>query len=56
LDEYLIVHNGELKSGDDTLERGSVLHCPGGVRQGPHIALTDAEVLVIRLGPPGENG
>jgi hypothetical protein len=56
MDEYLIVLNGKVKSGDKTLQKGAILHCPGAVRQGPHEALTDAEVLAIRLGPPGEVG
>jgi RimJ/RimL family protein N-acetyltransferase len=56
LDEYLIVLQGSLKSGDKTLEKGAVLHCPGAVRQGPHEALTEVDLLSIRLGPPGETG
>ncbi len=33
MDEYLVVLNGSLSSGGATLERGAVLHCPGGVRR-----------------------
>jgi hypothetical protein len=56
LDEYLVVLTGSIKSGETTMKKGAILHCPGAVRQGPHEAVTDTELLAIRLGPPGESG
>ena len=56
LDEYLVVLNGTLKTGGQTLQKGAILHCPGAVRQGPHEAEGDVELLAMRLGPPGEVG
>jgi len=51
LDEYLVVLNGTLKSDNAVLDRGAVLHCPGAVPQGPFEAVTDVDLLSVRLGP-----
>lgn len=52
-DEYVYVLSGTLKTGDRCCEDGTFWHTPAGVKQGPHIALTDVELLTVRLGPLG---
>lgn len=52
-DEYVYVLSGIVKTGDRTCEPGTFWVTPAGVEQGPHIALTDVELLTIRLGPMG---
>jgi len=52
-DEYVLVLSGNLKTGDRICEAGTFLKTPAGTRQGPHEAITDVEILTIRLGPSG---
>jgi anti-sigma factor ChrR (cupin superfamily) len=51
--EYVYVLEGTLRTGGRSCEKGCFWTTPGGVRQGPHEALTDVELLTIRLGPMG---
>jgi quercetin dioxygenase-like cupin family protein len=53
-DEYVFVVSGRLKTGDRTCEAGCFWTTPKGTRQGPHEALTDVELITIRLGAMGE--
>ncbi len=53
-DEFVYVISGTLNTGGRICEKGTFWKTPAEVRQGPHEALTDVEVLTIRLGPMGE--
>lgn len=56
-DESAYVISGRLQSGEDeqqkVYEQGSIVFTPGAVKQGPHLALTDVELLTMRVGPIG---
>src|ERR1700761_7361863 len=52
-DEYVLVLSGTIKTGDTTCGPGTFWITPQQVHQGPHLALTDVELLTIRLGPMG---
>jgi len=56
LDEYLILLNGSLAVEGKTVKKVALLYGPGGVQHGPYEALEDSELMVIRLGPPGQVG
>lgn len=53
-DEYVFVVSGTIKTGDRVCDRGTFWQTPAGVRQGPHEALSDVELITIRLGAMGE--
>lgn len=57
LDESAYIISGTLQCGDDDrqkiYEAGSIVFTPGGVKQGPHLALSDVELLIMREGPIG---
>jgi quercetin dioxygenase-like cupin family protein len=53
-DEYVFVVSGCLKTGDRICETGCFWTTPKGVQQGAHEALTDVELITIRLGAMGE--
>lgn len=53
-DEYVFVISGRLKTGDRVCEAGCFWTTPKGTRQGAHEALTDVELITIRLGAMGE--
>jgi hypothetical protein len=55
-DEFVLVISGEVETGGRRCESGTFWTTPAGVRQGPHVALTAAELLTIRLGPMGRFG
>jgi quercetin dioxygenase-like cupin family protein len=52
-DEYVMVLSGAVETGGRRCEAGTFWITPAGVRQGPHVAITDAELLTVRLGPMG---
>jgi anti-sigma factor ChrR (cupin superfamily) len=52
-DEYVYVIRGTVLTGDNTCAAGTFWYTPGGVRQGPHQALTDVLLLTVRLGAMG---
>ncbi len=55
VDEYVLVLAGEVKTtGGETCKAGDFWHAPAGLRQGPHEALSDVELLTVRLGAMGE--
>ena len=54
VDEYVFVVSGVVRTGDRTCEAGCFWTTPRGTRQGPHEALTDVELITIRLGAMGE--
>ncbi|MEO0455391.1 MAG: cupin domain-containing protein [Cyanobacteria bacterium P01_A01_bin.114] len=53
-DEYVYVLSGTVETGQQTCVAGTFWHTPTGVRQGPHKAVTDVELLTIRFGAMGE--
>jgi len=53
-DEYVLVLSGTWKTGARVCKAGTFLKTPSRTKQGPHEALTDVELLTIRLGPMGE--
>ena len=55
-DEYVLVLSGTVETGGRRCETGTFWTTPAGTRQGPHVALTDVELLTVRLGPMGPFG
>jgi quercetin dioxygenase-like cupin family protein len=55
-DEYVMVLSGAVETGGRRCEAGTFWITPAGTRQGPHIAITDAELLTVRLGAMGPFG
>jgi quercetin dioxygenase-like cupin family protein len=53
-DEYVFVVSGTLKTGETVCEAGCFWQTPKGTRQDPHEALTDVEIITVRLGAMGE--
>lgn len=53
-DEYVFVMSGTIETGGTRCEAGTFWQTPAGVRQGPHVAIDDVELLTIRNGPMGE--
>ncbi len=54
VDEYVLIVAGTLQTGDRQCVAGCFWTTPAGTRQGPHVALTDVEIITIRLGAMGE--
>ncbi|MCA9014295.1 MAG: hypothetical protein KDA77_03085 [Planctomycetaceae bacterium] len=54
VDEFVYVLSGTIQTGGRVCQQGTFWKTPADVRQGPHEALTDVELLTIRLGPMGE--
>ncbi|MEO0535925.1 MAG: cupin domain-containing protein [Cyanobacteria bacterium P01_A01_bin.123] len=52
-DEYVYVLSGTVETGGHQCEADTFWHTPAGVKQGPHEAMTDVELLTIRLGVIG---
>ena len=55
-DEYVMVLSGTVETGGRRCETGTFWITPAGTRQGPHVAITDVEVLTVRLGAMGSFG
>lgn len=53
-DEHVLVLSGVVETGGRRCAAGVFWTTPAGLRQGPHVALEDAEILTIRLGPMGK--
>lgn len=53
-DEFVYLISGSVRTGEKRCEQGAFWNTPAGVRQGPHVALSDVELITIRLGPMGE--
>ena len=53
-DEYVFVVAGKIKTGHRVCEAGCFWTTPKGTRQGPHEALTDVDLITVRLGAMGE--
>jgi len=54
VDEYVYVVSGVLESGGRRCESGTFWITPANVRQGPHVAITDTQILTFRLGEIGK--
>lgn len=52
-DEFVYVIAGTIKTGGRLCEQGAFWKTPAATRQGPHEAVSDVELLTIRLGPMG---
>jgi hypothetical protein len=44
---------GTIETGGRRCEAGTFWETPAGTRQGPHVAVTDVELLTVRLGAMG---
>jgi anti-sigma factor ChrR (cupin superfamily) len=55
-DEYVMVLDGTIETGGHRCGAGAFWITPSGTRQGPHVAVTDVELLTIRLGAMGPFG
>ncbi len=53
-DEFVYIISGTAKTGNRVCEKGTFWKTPAGVRQDPHEAITDIELMTIRLGSMGE--
>lgn len=53
-DEYVLVVTGVIETSGRRCEPGTFWVTPADIRQGPHIALTDTELLTVRLGALGD--
>jgi hypothetical protein len=53
-DEYVVLLSGELVTGGRKCSAGCFCLTPANTRQGPHEALTDVELVTIRLGAIGD--
>lgn len=55
-DEFVLVLAGTVQTGGRLCQAGTFWTTPAGFRQGPHIAVTEAELLTVRLGAMGSFG
>jgi len=55
-DEYVLVLSGTIETGGRRCETGTFWITPAGTHQGPHVAITDVELLTARLGAIGPFG
>lgn len=55
-DEYVMVLRGTVETGGRRCDAGTFWITPAGTRQGPHAAVTEVELLTIRLGAMGPFG
>jgi len=52
-DEFVYVLSGTIETGSTRCPAGTFWRTPAGTRQGPHVAVTDVQILTIRLGAMG---
>ena len=55
-DEFVFVLSGTVETGGRRCDAGTFWTTPADTRQGPHVAITDTELLTIRLGAMGAFG
>ena len=55
-DEFVLVLSGMVETGGRRCQAGAFWTTPAKTRQGPHIAITDVELLTVRLGAMGPFG
>jgi quercetin dioxygenase-like cupin family protein len=52
-DEFVLLLSGDLVTGGRKCTAGCFWHTPANTRQGPHEAVTDVELITVRLGSMG---
>lgn len=52
-DEYVYVLSGTIQTGERICEAGTFWFTPAHAKNGPHTAMTDVEIITIRLGAMG---
>jgi quercetin dioxygenase-like cupin family protein len=52
-DEYVYVINGVVETSGRSCSAGTFWFAPANTQQGPHLAVTDVEIITIRLGAMG---
>jgi anti-sigma factor ChrR (cupin superfamily) len=52
-DEFVLVLSGTVETGGRRCEAGTFWTTPAGTAQGPHVAISDVELLTVRLGAMG---
>ena len=52
-DEFVLVLTGTVETAGQRCGPDTFWETPAGTRQGPHVAVTDVEILTIRLGAMG---
>lgn len=55
-DEYVYILHGTIETGGRECKEGTFWFTPAGAENGPHKAITDVEIITIRLGKMGEFG
>ncbi len=55
-DEFVLVLSGTVETGGRRCVAGTFWQTPANTRQGPHVAITEVELLTVRLGPMGPFG
>lgn len=55
-DEFVLVLSGMVETGGRRCESGTFWTTPANTRQGPHLAITEVELLTVRLGAMGRFG
>jgi hypothetical protein len=55
-DEFVLVLSGTIETGGRRCEAGTFWTTPADIRQGPHVAVTQVELLTVRLGAMGPFG
>lgn len=55
-DEFVMVLRGTVETGGRRCEAGTFWTTPAATRQGPHVAITEVELLTVRLGAMGPFG
>jgi quercetin dioxygenase-like cupin family protein len=53
-DEYVYVLSGTIETGGKICDGGTFWFTPANTKQGTHKAITDVEILTMRLGKMGE--
>jgi quercetin dioxygenase-like cupin family protein len=53
-DEYVYVLSGVIKTGDRECTEGTFWFTPANTQNGSHQAITDVEIITIRLGEMGK--
>lgn len=52
-DEYVYVLDGIIETGGRECKKGTFWFVPANTKNGPHKAITDVEIITIRLGAMG---
>jgi anti-sigma factor ChrR (cupin superfamily) len=55
-DEFVHVLSGTIETGGRRCDAGTFWMTPAQTRQGPHVAITEVELLTVRLGTMGQFG